>query len=100
MLNHASRGCADLLHSRVELPATCPRRTSVQMFLACLLLLLVLPAQALPLQGSWHPANRTDNANSVRMATSDSSNIPFDPVRLNAIPAGKDGAWISLRPMS
>ena len=64
---------------------------------AWVMLLVVLPAQALPLRGSWHPATAADKPEVVRAETAGKSNVDFDPVRLNAIPAGGYGAWILLR---
>ncbi|HTD28783.1 MAG TPA: diguanylate cyclase [Xanthomonadaceae bacterium] len=75
-----------------------PRLRGVLVVLGCLLLFVVLPAQGLPLRGSWHAAGPTDNANAVRVAAPGSSDVRFDPVRLNAIPAGEHGAWVLLQP--
>ena len=66
----------------------------------CVLLLLVLPVQALPLRGSWHPATAVENPETVRIEDAGRSDVAFDPIRLNAIPAGEHGAWILLRPNS
>ncbi len=79
--------------------ASSPRLSAVHVALACLLLLLMLPVQALSLDGSWRAATPSDNAANVRNAPADAADVHFDPARLNAIPAGEYGTWIRLTPM-
>ena len=79
--------------------ARASRLPVVRVVLASLLLLMMLSAQALPLQGSWRAASPSDQADSVRIAPASAADRRFDPARLNVIPAGAHGAWIWLQPM-
>ena len=76
------------------------RRPGVRFALACLLLIVMLPAQALPLRGSWRAASASDQVDSIRAAPATPADKGFDPAQLNAIPAGAHGAWVRLQPMS
>lgn len=74
------------------------RRRLTQAFLVCLFLVLNTHSHATALQGHWHLAAPTDQANTVRNAPAAANAKAFDADRLTVIPAGKTGAWIRLVP--
>jgi len=83
--------------TNLDMTAGRSRLSCACVMFAWLLLSVMLPAQALPLQGSWRAAGPSDRPDTIRAAPPGVADKRFDPAILNAIPAGAHGAWIRLQ---
>ncbi|HEY2344961.1 MAG TPA: diguanylate cyclase [Xanthomonadaceae bacterium] len=74
------------------------RSLAIRIVLAAAFAFAMLAAQAVPLRGYWREARGDDRPEAIRHVPESAAGTKFDPARLNAIPAGRHGAWVLLWP--